>query len=308
MKQLEEFRIYYNRTIHPELLRMERLRLRLLRLLGFSALLFFGFIFFGFYVNLLLVTLLLMIPLTLYVGYLIYRIRQFKQTFKPRVMNLILDFIDDGLNRGTLTYDSKRYLPRDRFLKSRLFVTEAPFYQGEDYISGKVGEMDFELCELDVREYSSVRNRLEYVFKGVFLYAIFPEEAEGMIAIWPRFVQQYLTRPIREFTFTGGYNVDHEVMNDRFREIFLTFATEETHVAGILSEPMQEAMVEYIEQTGKELYVSFIDREIFIGVTENKDILEPYIFRSNLSYDLVKEFFEDINLLLRIVEDFDQTH
>ena len=41
---------------------------------------------------------------------------------------------------------------------------------------------------------------------------------------------------------------------------------------------------------------------------EEKDILEPYILRSNLSFELVREFFEAVNLLLQIVEEFDKTH
>ncbi len=308
MKRLEEFRIYYNQTIHPELIRMERRRRRLLRLLLFSALIVIGLIIFEIYLNLLLVTLLLFIPLAVYMFYLVYRIREFVQTFKPNVMNLVLDFIDDGPNRGTLSYQAEGKLSKEQFLDSRIFVSPAPYYQGEDYIAGRVGEMDFELCELDVREVSPVVNRLNFVFKGVFLYAIFPEETEGEIIVWPREYQQYHTRAIREFTWAGAVNVDHEILNERFRQKFLTYATEETHVISILTAPMQEAIVQYMEQTGKEIYVSFLDQEIYIAVTEPKDILEPHILRSNLSFELVREFFEDVSLLLHIVEQFDQTH
>lgn len=308
MKRLEEFRIYYNHTIHPELMRMERRRLRLLRLLLFSAFLVIGILLLELYLNILVLTLLFTIPIVVYIGYLLYRVREFVQVFKPRIMNLILDFIDDGLNYGTLKYDSKKFIPKDRFLESRIFSTKAPIYQGEDYMMGKIGEMDFELCELTVREFSPVRNKLDDVFKGVFLYAIFSEETEGEIVVWPRHFRQYLTRSIKAYTWEGGVNVDHEILNEDFREHFMTYAMEDTHVISILSEPMQEAIVRYREQTGKEIYLAFRDKEIYAGITEEKDILEPHIFRSNLSFELIKEFFEDINLVLTIVEDFDQTH
>ena len=308
MKRLEEFRIYYNKTIYPELMRMERHRRRLLRLIFFSVLILGGAILFQLYIRILVISLVLMIPITVYMAYLLFRIREFIRTFKPNVMNLVLDFIDDGPNRGTLHYVPERKLARERFLNSRLFVTPAPYYEGEDYISGRVGEMNFELCELDVREISPVLNRLNIVFKGVFLYAIFPEETEGAIVVWPRDQRQFHTRSIREFTWEGGENVDHEIMNDQFRQFFMTYATEDTHVAGILTEPMQEAIVQYVDQTDKDIYLAFFDQEVYIAVTEEKDILEPYIFRSNLSFELVREFFEDVNLLLQIVEEFDKTH
>lgn len=308
MKRLDEFRIYYNHSIHPELIRLERNRLRLLGLLFFSSILLVTVVLLEIYLGVLALALVLMIPIGAYIVYLLNRIRKFRQLFKPHIMNLILDFIDDGLNYGTLSYESKGLISRQCFLDSRIFSTGAPFYQGEDYISGKVGEMDFELCELLVQEPSPVRNRLDYVFKGIFLHATFNEEAEGTIVVWPRELRQYLTKSIRAFTWDGGINVDHEILNEKFREHFLTYATEETHVISILSDPMQEAIVRYREQSGKEMYISFIDRKIYAAITEPKDILEPFIFRSNLSFELVREFFEDINLALSIIEDFDQTH
>ena len=55
----------------------------------------------------------------------------------------------------------------------------------------------------------------------------------------------------------------------------------------------------------KEIYISFIEKEIYIGITEPKDILEPFILRSNVSFELVREFFEDIEMIMNIVEYFD---
>lgn len=308
MKRLEEFRKYYNHTIHPELLRMERNRIRLLRLMLFSAVLFAGLIFIQFYINIPVVAFMMMIPMGFYIAYLGYRISKFIQDFKPRIMDLILDFIDDGLNFGTLQYDQKKFIPKEDFLQSNIFVTSAHYYRGEDHISGKIGEMDFELCELNVREISPVSNRLEYVFTGIFLHATFNEETEGAMVLWPRKLRQFHTRAIKEFTWDGGVNVDHEILNPEFREHFTVYASEDTHVAGILSEPMQEAIIRYIQQTGKEIYLSFIDQEIFAAISEPKDILEPYLLRSNLSFELVHEFFEDIHLVLSIISDFDQNH
>ena len=47
-------------------------------------------------------------------------------------------------------------------------------------------------------------------------------------------------------------NVEEEILNAAFREQFVVYATEDTHVVGILSEPMQAAILDYIEKTGKD--------------------------------------------------------
>lgn len=305
MKRLEDFRIFYNHTIHPELVRMERKRKRLLLLLSSSVLLLIVILFLQFYLNILVLSLFLMIPFGFYITFILYQIQRFRTTFKPNVVNLILDFIDDDLNFGDLKYNSKRFIPKERFLASRIFKTAAPQYVGEDYINGKIGELDFELCELEVKEFSKVRNRLNYVFKGVFLHSTFNRPLRGQIIILPEKFKQYLSRSVKAFNGRGGETVN-EIMTEPFNEVFMSFATREANVSGLLSEDMQNAILDYRIRSGKELYISFIERDIYVGITEPKDILEPYIFSSNVSFELVREFFEDIHILLSIIEAFDK--
>ncbi|MBK9492890.1 MAG: DUF3137 domain-containing protein [Haliscomenobacter sp.] len=257
MRQLDKFRIYYNHTIHPELMRMERKRIRLLRLLILSGLLLLGVVLFEFYVNILLFTLVLAIPIVFYLLFLSYRIRKFLQTFKPNVMKLVLNFLQEEPNIGQLKYEPERSIPQKTFFESKLFACKPIIFEGEDFISGRVGEMDFDLCELTVEEEATVGTGLQNVFKGIFLHAIFPEETYGQVACWPRHLKHFFLRSIKEFTWLDAYNMDDEILYEPFREMFVTYASMNTHVAGILSEPMQESVVDYCHATGKELYFSF---------------------------------------------------
>jgi len=307
MKRLEAFRIYYNHTIHPELVRMERKRKRLLLLLFMSLFLLMIIIFLQFYLNILVISLFLMLPFGFYITFILFRIQRFKSTFKPHVVNLLLDFIDDGMNYGTLKYNSKRFISKERFMASRIFQTPATQYVGEDYINGKIGELDFEMCELNVRELSKVRNRLNYVFKGVFMHTTFNKPMRGEVLILPREFKQYLSRSIKAVNRTGSIEIKG-FLTPRFNESFITFATKNANVSGILSESMQNAIVDYRLTTEKEIYVSFRGEDIYIAITEPKDILEPYIFRSNVSFELVRDFFEDIHMLISIIEDFDKNN
>ncbi|MFK7935269.1 MAG: DUF3137 domain-containing protein [Saprospiraceae bacterium] len=308
MRELRDFRIYYNHTIHPELMRLERKRKRLFLLLIFSGFFFFIIILIEIYLNILVITLLLTLGVIFYISYLLLRIRQFILTFKPNVVNLILDFIDDSLNYQKMTYEPKKYISKADFLESNLFHTPAPVYEGEDYIEGKIGDIDFRLCELNVREFSKVRNRLNYVFRGVFLHAVFTIEAPGTVMVWPRKFQQYLTPTLREISLMGGRNVDNQIRNAAFKKTFISYAMPDTIVAELLSRDMQRAILDYQERTGKDIYLSFVESQIFMGVTNPKDILEPYVFRSNVSFEMIREFFEDISMLISIVEDFDANH
>lgn len=309
MERLESFRLYYSHTVAPELLRMERQRLRLVQLLFFSIFILGSLLAFQFFVNIWVVTLLLLIPHVVYIGYLIRAIQRFRNRFKPNVVELLLDFIDNGPNFDSnypLVYMPTEGLSKELFQNSGIFSTPAPYYVAEDTIRGRIGEIEFELCEMDVRENAAVRADLDQVFKGVFLHARFKAEIKGEMRIWPRSRRQFLTSAIKEFTFEHGKNVDYEIMYSDFRQIFMTYATSNTHVAGILPETMQEAIVRYYQQTGRLLYFSFQDQDFFVAITQPKDLLEPYILRSNLSFELVLEFMHDITSILQLVHEFDQ--
>jgi len=309
MERLEEFRLYYVQTIAPELQRLERKRLRLVGLLLMSVLVFGGLIAFQFYVNIWVIFLLLMIPHVFYTGYLLRQLQRFRQRFKPNVIEPLLDFIDNGPNFDTnypLAYYPREGMTKKLFQDSGIFSTPAPYYTAEDKIAGKIGEIEFELCELDVRENSPVRADLDEVFKGVFLHAFFKAQVSGQVRVWPRSRRQFLTKAIKDFTFTGGKNADHEIMNPSFRQLFMVYATPNTVVHAILPETIQEAIVRYHTRIGRDLYFSFQNKDFFVGITQPKDLLEPYIFRSNQSFDLILEFMRDITLILQIVQEFDQ--
>lgn len=306
MQTLAEFEHFYDHTILPELVRMENRRRRLMWLFFASIFLFMGVGFLAMYLNVSTITFFLMIPLGFYLAYLFYRIQQFIKTFKPNVVNLILDFIDDDLQfNNSLRYNSDAFISKAQFKKSRIFMSNASFYRGEDYINGMVGEIAFEMCELKVRELSRVRDRYNYVFRGVFMRATMKQKVQGSILILPKAFKQYLNLTIKAFDRAGGEQLEEEIVVPEFDDYFLAYATADAQPRFVLDEEIQKKIVNYRTTIGKEIYLSFVDSDLYVAVTEPKDILEPSIYKSNISFDLVHDFFNDIQLLLSIIQDFD---
>ncbi|PHI19069.1 hypothetical protein CEQ90_14945 [Lewinellaceae bacterium SD302] len=306
--RLNEFRIYYNTNIRPELVRMERERKRMLfGILGsvfglVVIMLIFAVIDAGFMV------LYLAIPVLFYLSSFYFRVKKFKETFKPAVVSLILEFINQAANYRELSYQADKMIGRDRFQHSELFIGRPVVYEGEDYIKGMVGEMAFELSEIYVQELSRASNRLELIFGGIFIHAIFPERATGHLVAWPRHEEKNLRRSIKEFIARGGIDAEIELLEDGFSESFVVYAKKNTVVHQLLTKPMQEALLEFMETTERELYFALHNQNIFVGIGHDRDLLEPHVFRSNLSYPLVREFYTDITLMLKVIEEFDKNH
>jgi hypothetical protein len=325
MDRLSDFRKFYNHTLYPELRRMERRRIRLLLLFFGSGILVAGTLLLELWINNLLITLLLAIPLFLYTSWVFLQLQKFIRTYKPRVMNLILTFIQQSVNYRDLVYQPDKSISKATFLSSRLFATEATIFRGEDFISGLVGELEFELCELHVEEKNPVTSGMRQVFKGIFIHATLGLPSEEALVIWPRKYRHLAAPAIQNVVLHGAINVDAEILHPGFREAFTTYATLDTHVAGLLPITIQEALLKYLryiehreavrhanrytqrrQPQQRYLFLSMLSNHLFVGLTEENDLLEPYIFKSNLSFDLVLEYYEEIRLMLKIVEDIDQ--
>lgn len=306
--RLAELRLYYNTTIRPELLRLEDLRKRILRGIVLSLLGIFAVIVVFLVYDLGFLILLLVVPVAFYVGSLYFRVERFRQSFKPAIIRLLLDFINDLPNFRSLEYDARRPILADRFERSGLFRPHPDSYRAEDYIRGLVGEMAFEMGEAYVQEISPASNRLELVFSGLFVHAIFNEETRGRLAVWPRHKLRRLKRSVDAYIGPSGRSADIEIMNPEFRERFAVYAHPGTKVAGILTPPMQDALVEFSEREQRDLYFAVHDQDLFIGLEHGYDLLEPHFFRSNLSFQLIRKFYVDIMLMLMVIQDFDQTH
>ena len=287
---------------------MERKRKRFIALGILFVLLLAGIIYIQIKLHFFLLTVLLLIPVSMYLYYIITRIKKFVSTFKPNVVNLILDYIDNTVNYGRLTYDSSRCIDKKKFFHSHIFGDKVDIYEGEDYIKGKIGELDFEMCELNAEYFSNVTGDMEKIFKGIFLHTAFNEEIKGEIIVIPKKSKQYFSKTIRRMNLKNGRNLDEDMTNKAFMEYFTTYGTEAAKIHGLLSERMQATMINYHLKTKKDLFFSFIDNDLYVAVEEPKDILEPYIFRSNANFDLIYDFYARLTMLISIVQDFDESH
>ena len=306
MNQKEDFRRFYNHTIHPEMMRLDRQRVRLLWLLAFSILLILIVLVFAARLQILPLSLALMFPIGVYIGYLYRQIRKFQNTFKPHVVRLILDFIDNDANFGTLHYAEGQSIAIGHFYNSNLFSDDIIEYRGEDYITGIIGELSFQMCELEARTFARVRSRIDTTFRGIFLHAQFHNrEARGKLIALPRANKSHEIRTIKNFVKLGAKEVPASEQMPEFQAVFITYATDDAPVHSVLSLEMQEAILDYRDDTNSDVYLSFIGNDFYVAVSEPNDLLEPFLFQSNVSFDLAREFHDKLRLLMSIVRDFD---
>lgn len=304
-----DFRLFYNQSIYPELQHLEQRRRRLLRLLALSGVLLLFVVVIQVYLSIFIVTLLLALLVGCWVAYLLFRVQVFYREFKPRIVTLLLDFIDNDVNFSFQHFEPKGKIPAKQFFESKIFVS-ADEYEGEDLIRGQVRETPFEACELRVREFSPVRNQLDRVFYGIFLIADYQRwDMHGGILVLPDAYRKYMSRSERAFHLEGGRRVQNNMLPE-FEAFFDTYATPNVRVQEVLSQDMQRKILQFRERFRevnrlKEIYFSIIGDKIYLALTQDKNLLEPSLFQPNVRYEIVREFYDDLRLLLDVVLDVD---
>lgn len=288
-------------------MRLDKQRLRMLRLIMISAALWLVVVVVVSALSEFLFTAMASLPFMFYLAIVGARVRRFKADFKPKVVKLVLDFIDDGPLFGDLKYHPKRMIPIDKFMRSQLFITRPAVYEGEDFIEGRIGDVEFELCELKVEEYSRVRQRLDSVFRGVFLRAKFHYPLKGSVLVVPRARLPYLSETVKFYVGKGGQNMDGFIKNAKFREAYITYGSKNTRVTDLLTEELMGFILTYGKRHDS-ISLSILGDNCYVALWNEKDILEPRLFQSNVSFELVREFYNDIYSAMYVVMALDRSH
>lgn len=303
----EQFRIFYNQTIHPELMRLDRKRRGMLLRMAISFLLMLALTALVYNIGIFLVALLVAIPFVIHIYYLYNQVQKFVATFKPQVVKLVLDFIDDHPLFGDLAYRPKQKVALLKFMASGIFGARPTIYEGEDFIEGRVGDVEFEMSELKAQEYSRVRARMRPMFRGIFLRAKFFHPPSGHLLVLPRPLLPDLSEAVKTFISKGGNNVDALLRYPKFTNKYAVYASRDTKVNELLPKHLLDYILYHSDNYGY-IYLSLKNQNCFIAITNEKDILEPKIWQSNVSFDLVEEFYDDIYVALHIVQELDRAH
>ena len=305
MKAYHDFRLFYNQSIHPELMHLEARRRRLIRLIALSAGLSALVIAFGWYLDVLLINWFIIIGIGLLANHLVKQIRLYYQSFKPRIVNLLLDFLDNGVNYSNLQYSASGKLDKTTFLSSGLYICAAEEYEAEDYVSGTIREMPFELCELRVADISPVRSGMENIFEGIFIAADFLKpEMRGSVYIMPDVFRKFQAQSTRAADRLGAHRVNNLLLPE-FEAIFDTFASASIKPDQVISHDFQRTLVQFYRKTGRNISISIINSKIYVALYQSNDLLEPKLWHSNISYQQIQTYLDDLDRVFSVIHAMD---
>lgn len=221
--------------------------------------------------------------------------------FKILVIDRIVRFLDNNLN-----YDRRRYIPQSTFMLSQIFTTTPNRYKGDDFVSGTVGETKIQFCELKAQyESGSGKNRtVKTVFKGLFFIGDFNKNFTCQTVVLPDNAEKFFGRlgqKLQSMNFARDDLV--RLDNPEFEKHFVVYSNDQVGARYILSTSLMERIVGFKKKSNQNIHLSFVGSMVFVAISFPRNLFEPRIFRTLLDFEPIREYFEDLQLAIQIVDD-----
>ena len=88
-----------------------------------------------------------------------------------------------------------------------------------------------------------------------------------------------------------------------FERLFAVYGNNQIEARYILSTSLMERITTFKKKTGQKIYLSFVGSKVYVAISFTKSLFEPRIFNTLLDFGPVREYFEDLQLAIGIVED-----
>ena len=228
-------------------------------------------------------------------------------SFKNKIISRIINFID-----GELKYSPENKVHEDLFEQSKMFSEPSKYY-GNDHVSGTLGSTTIAFSDVKASTGGwPESNTTVNIFTGIFVVADFNKYFKTLTYVMPnskrhRAANSWLTNIFKSLVKAHGDPVKLE--NSDFDKAFATFSKDQIEARYILTPDFMEKILKFRSKAWKrgsnEIYISFVNNRIYLGITYPRDILEPNIFQSLHKNTDVENYYYDLYFILNIIEDLD---
>lgn len=223
------------------------------------------------------------------------------RAFKEGVIRSIITHVSPQLQ-----YFPKQKMPLAEFRHSKLFLQKAHRYHGDDFIQGKIDSTNLACSELFVqhRQQSGKNTHYVTIFKGLFAKTDFNKHFQGETFVLPDTAEKLFGgfgRWLQSLNFARPDRVQLE--DPDFEQTFAVYSTDQVEARYILTPSLMERIMNLRQMTGQNVALSFVNNHMYLGLSSNKKLLEPSLFKKMNDPEKVREYYEDIRLVVSIVEE-----
>ena len=311
MADLSSLMDYYYESMYPEIKALEEERLRIIArlkslattlaisalvlallvssIMGFAFLKTLGVCFLG-------------------AGFIVVLIYQQKKSeydmlFKDNVIEKIIHFIDP-----TFVYRPSGRIKESDYDTSGLLPQDYDRFSGSDLVEGERKGIPLRFSHLLVEKRHERKNGAEEwqtLFQGLFLYADFHKDFKSKTYVLPDVAERslgVLGGFLQKFNFSHGklMRLDHV----EFEKYFVVYGDDAIETRYILTYAFMERIVNFYKKNKNNLYIGFVGGKIYLALEYTKPFSSPSLMRSVSSFSEIKSYFEFLDMIFDIIEEF----
>ncbi|HPD46857.1 MAG TPA: DUF3137 domain-containing protein [Anaerohalosphaeraceae bacterium] len=312
MKTIEQLKAFYDTVLVKDLYVLEEKRRRLVNTFlvtaGIVGILALGGLVIGAQAG--GSALIVFIPpgLGILIGGIVYGIQRkdYAGDFKSRIIRGLVGFLDPGL-----TYSEHGCIAESDYMASKIFTQRPDRYTGDDYVCGRIGATSIEFSELH-SEYKTTstdskgrtQTHWHTIFKGLFFIADFNKHFNCEVVVLPDTAERFFGRfgqKLQALNFFRGQLIKLE--DPEFERFFVVYGSDQIQARYILSTSLMQRITRFAQKTGQTVYLSFGGSRVHVAISYRKNLFEPRIFSTMLDFGPVREYYEDLQVAVGIVDD-----
>ena len=231
--------------------------------------------------------------------------RSYRAEFKEKVIRKIINFIDESLS-----YNPSEKLSLVEFQKSGIFKTGVDRYKGDDYVHGKIGSTQVEFSEVHaeyktttVNSKGRTQTHWHTIFKGLLFSVDFNKHFNVKTYVLTDTAEKmfgFLGKKLQSINFSRDDLINLE--NPDFEKQFVVYSADQIEARYILSPSLMERILDFKNQTKKNIQMSFVENKLFVVVPYRKNLFEPRLFGDIVDFNHIQEYYNDLVLVLDLVK------
>ena len=248
-----------------------------------------------------------------------YFTRYYRGDFKHLIINMLVEFIDPNLS-----YAPEGSIPEYIFRRAEISERVVNTFEGEDLICGTIGKTHIRFSEINALYQEENEDSLwasilssdslietlmdkykHTIFKGLFFEADFHKSFHGQVLVMPDKAEKYFGRlgsMMQSYNFIRGELMKMD--NTEFEKDFVVYGSDQIQARYVLSPRILDKIVELKKKMGTAFCLSFKNSMLYIAIPSKKNKFEPPYFKSLVDYMDTFRHFQDLALLVGIVDEF----
>jgi hypothetical protein len=307
MKKLSELQDFFYENIYPDLEFLEQKRLTIyssLKKIAIGLFIFVSVIFYSL-IDVFPNTLDLLIICSIFTfGFFTFiykmKVNGYAYLFKDQVIEKLVEFIGDNL-----IYNKLGIISKHEYRTSSLFPQKVDRYSGDDLVVGKIDGVDIRFSEIHSEVRKKGNKGEEYwqtIFKGLFFIADFNKNFDGKTVILPDNSENFLGSFSHFFQSFSSRGELVTMDNPEFEKEFVVYSDDQIEARYILSHSLMSSILEYKKILNKNIYISFVNSNIYIAIGFKERLFEPKIYKKVTNFNEIKFYFQVLSLTTDIVK------